>query len=101
MNAPTFHARAAELAARADWPECRHWEDAPDKRIKIQFRAMPDADTAKMLRAHGFRFVGGPAQFWVRALNRHGQAAAATVTAKLATLGYSVTIGPAERATSL
>lgn len=94
MTHRTFTARAAELAARADWPECRHWEDAPDKRIKIQFRAMPDAQTCKVMRAHGFRFVGGPAQFWVRRLDIHGQRAAAALTAQLATLGYPVTIGP-------
>lgn len=83
MKPSTFTARVADIVARAEMPPLRCWEDPPDRRIKIQLRAMPDADTCKLLRSSGFRFVGGPAQYWVRALNQAGRTAAASVMTAL------------------
>lgn len=83
MKPSTFTARVADLVARAEMPPVRCWEDAPDKRIKIQLRAMPDADVCKLLKSNGFRFVGGPMQYWVRALTQTGRDAAARVMAVL------------------
>lgn len=83
MKPATFTARVADLVARVDMPPVRCWEDAPDKRIKIQLRAMPDEATRKLLRSNGFRFVGGVNQYWVRALNQAGRTAAAAVMAIL------------------
>ena len=85
MKPSTFTARVADLVARAEMPPVRCWEDPPDRRIKIQLRAMPDEDTRKLLRSNGFRFVGGQSQsqYWVRALNQAGRTAAASVMAVL------------------
>ena len=83
MKPTTFTARVADIVARAELPPVKCWEDPPDRRIKIQLRAMPDEDTRKLLKSHGFRFVGGPAQYWVRALNTAGRTAATSVMAVL------------------
>ena len=83
MKPATFTARVANLVARAELPPVRMWEDPPDKRIKIQFALQPDDDTCKLLRSNGFRFVGGLAQCWVRALSPNGRTAARFIMAQL------------------
>lgn len=79
MKRATFETRVAEIVARVEGPEVRCWEDAPDKRIKIQFRVQPDQATCKYMRAQGFRFVGGASQYWVRQLTQTSRTAAASV----------------------
>lgn len=86
MKPETFTARVTHLAARAEWPPVRMWEDAPDKRIKIQFRTIPSPSLAALLKKHGFRFVGGPSQHWVRRLDQRGKQAAVDVMESLKTL---------------
>jgi hypothetical protein len=79
----TFTARAALIAYCADLPRLQCWEDAPDKRIKIQLRDVPPPEARKLLKANGFSYRSGQAHYWVRKLDQRGRDAAARVMQEL------------------
>ncbi len=86
MNREQFEARVAEIVARADGPDIQIREDIPDKRIKIAFKSDPGEEVKKLMRSHGWRFVGGPNALWVKRLDQWGRNSLAIVLAELAKL---------------
>ncbi len=83
MNHTEFNARVAAVVARAELPAVSCTEDIADKRIKIRFQLPPDRAVCQLLKANGFGFRGGSAQWWVRRLDDAGRAAARLVMAQL------------------
>ena len=83
MKPHTFTARVTSLVARAERPPIEAIEDAPDKRLKIQFQTEPDEDTKKLLISHGFRYRAGTTAAWCRKLDNNARQAARLVMAQL------------------
>ena len=83
MKPDTFNARVTHLVARAEAPEFRITEDAPDKRIKIQFQLEPPPDIKRALVKYGFRYRAGSTAAWCRKLDEHGRRAARVIAAML------------------
>ena len=84
MKPATFTARVDSIVTRATLPSPVHvWEDASDKRLKIQFQLEPDPDAKKLLRKYGFMFRAGSTQAWCRKLDDNGRRAARAVLAIL------------------
>ena len=83
MKPETFNARVAALVARVSLPAFRCWEDAPDKRIKIQFQLEPDPDTKAVMISHGFRYRAGSTAAWCRKLDDNGRRAARVIRCML------------------
>lgn len=84
MTPDRFNARVSNILTRAELPAPVHaWEDAPDKRIKIQFQLEPDPATKLLLRRHGFQWRAGTTQAWCRKLDDNGRRAARAVMSEI------------------
>lgn len=57
--------------------------DGVNKRLCIQFQAIPDADTCSLMKANGFKYRGGSTAAWVRPITDNARRAARLVMAQL------------------
>lgn len=84
MTPASFTRRIQAIVEQSERPPAPTlYTDAVNRRLCIQFQAMPDADTCALMKSNGFKYRGGSTAAWVRPITHNALQSSRLVMAQL------------------